>query len=95
MDGNEFKAHKLILSARSSVFERMFTSGQFVESKNNRVQIDDISKEVMEPLLQYIYGGDVTQVKQFEVDPLLELFEAAHKVMKYIDGQLLTCIQSP
>ena len=75
-DGGEFPAHKVILSARSSVFEAMFSHDQFVENKSNRVEIEDISKEVMEALLKYIYSGDIAQVKQYAV----ELLEAADKV---------------
>ena len=75
-DGAEFPAHKFVLSALSPVIDRMFTSDQFVESKNNRVEIEDISSEVMKPFLAYLYSGDTTSVK----DCALELLEIAHKV---------------
>ena len=75
-DGEEFPAHKFVLSTRSSVFDRMFTSDQFVESKNNRVEIEDVSGEVMKPFLDYLYSGDTTSVKDYA----LELFEIADKV---------------
>ena len=75
-DDEEFPAHKFVLSTRSSVFDRMFASDQFVEAKSNRVEIKDISSEVMKPFLAYLYTGDATLVENF----VLELFEAAHKV---------------
>ena len=55
--GKEFKAHKLILSARSPVFAGMFKHGMS-ESISNQVTIEDISSVTMEQLLVYIYSGD-------------------------------------
>ena len=76
VEGDEFPAHKFVLSARSPVFDRMFASDHFVEAKNSRVVIADISSEVMRCFLAYLYSGDINLVPYFAV----ELLEIAHKV---------------
>lgn len=50
----EFPAHKAILSGRSPVFARMFTS-EFRESTENRVVIEEIDEQAFKQLLNYIY----------------------------------------
>ena len=75
-DSQEFPAHKFVLSTRSTVFDRLLASDQFVEAKNNRVKIEDISGEMMKPFLAYLYAGDTTLVKGCA----MELLKVAHKV---------------
>ena len=52
-------AHKLILSARSPVFAAMFSYANTKEAQENQVEITDISAEVFQQLLKYIYTGRV------------------------------------
>lgn len=47
-----------MFSARSPVFERMFT-GEFREAKSGSVEITDISADAFEEFLYYIYAGDL------------------------------------
>lgn len=54
-----FLAHKLILSARSSVFAAMFTHDS-VEKQKSRVEIPDVSPETFEAFLTYLYTGTLT-----------------------------------
>ncbi|XP_073839399.1 speckle-type POZ protein-like B [Musca autumnalis] len=56
--GTEYKAHKVILSARSDVFDAMFRN-ECLESKTNRIEIDDMEADVMREMLNYIYTGKV------------------------------------
>lgn len=70
-DGKEFPSHKAILSARSSVFDAMFRHEQLQENMENRVCIDDISSQVLEALLNYIYCGDTSSVDQFSAELLI------------------------
>ena len=54
-DERLFPAHKLILKLRSSVFAAMF-SGEFVENQTKKpIKIFEISGQVMEAMLAYIY----------------------------------------
>ena len=76
LDSKEFPAHRLILSIRSTVFAAMFSHEELKESQNKRVEISDVSGDVMKAFLDYIYSGNITKVEQFSV----ELLELADKV---------------
>merc|ERR1719334_1222831 len=67
--GRSFKAHRVILAARSPVFRAMFTHNM-QETKNNEVIIKDIDAEVMEELLRFIYTNKVNDVAKI-ARPLL------------------------
>lgn len=69
-----FRVHKVILSARSSVFRTMFES-RFKEGAAREVDIQDIDSEVMEDLLAFIYTGAVRNVTGVEGTELLDRWE--------------------
>ncbi|XP_065208019.1 protein roadkill-like [Planococcus citri] len=73
-DGKVFEAHRMILSARSSVFAAMFTH-QKKENAQNEVNIDDMNGEVVEDLLKYIYTDKPEKLQLLAK----ELFVAADK----------------
>jgi len=54
--GEEFKAHKCVLAARSPVFSAMFTH-KMKEKKRNRVDITDLEAFIVKDMLAYIYTG--------------------------------------
>ncbi|OBS73599.1 hypothetical protein A6R68_15861, partial [Neotoma lepida] len=54
--GQEFRAHKAILAARSPVFRAMFEH-DMEESKRNRVEIHDLEPQVVKAMMGYIYTG--------------------------------------
>ncbi|XP_057317942.1 speckle-type POZ protein B-like [Microplitis mediator] len=54
----KFKAHKIILSARSPVFLAMFTH-EMKEKKENTVTIPDIDPEIFEKILEFIYTDNI------------------------------------
>ncbi|XP_073838078.1 protein roadkill-like [Musca autumnalis] len=72
--GIEFKAHKLILSARSHVFAAMFKHDVF-KDKTIRIQIDDIDAKVIEEMLNYIYYTG----KEIHQEIVKDLFCAAQR----------------
>ncbi|XP_054163686.1 speckle-type POZ protein-like [Oppia nitens] len=74
VDGTELPAHKSILSARSPVFNAMFSS-DMSENRENIIRIDDLTKEVIEELLNFIYSGKVTNLSKVSK----ELLSAADK----------------
>ncbi|ODM88717.1 Speckle-type POZ protein [Orchesella cincta] len=51
-----FKAHKLILSARSTVFAAMFNSNM-LENRSNFVEIADFEDDVVKGMLDHLYTG--------------------------------------
>ena len=78
----ELKAHKLILSARSPVFARMFQHNTR-ESITNTVTITDITAEVLEAMLQFIYTDDCAILQKSadsSDDVIRELLIAADKI---------------
>ena len=65
-DGKEFFAHKLILSARSSVFAAMFSHEGTKESETGEVTVTDCEADTMDMFLKYIYTGELPEAT-FEV----------------------------
>ncbi|KAG8187276.1 hypothetical protein JTE90_019165 [Oedothorax gibbosus] len=70
-----FPAHKAVLSARSPVFTKMFSS-DMIEAQSGVVKITDIDIAVMNMMLQYIYSAKVDILNQ---DSAVKLFSAADK----------------
>ncbi|XP_057319019.1 speckle-type POZ protein B-like [Microplitis mediator] len=54
----KFKAHKIILSARSPVFFAMFTH-DMKEKRDNEVAIPDIKPEIFNKMLKFIYTDEI------------------------------------
>ena len=52
----EFRAHKVVLSARSPIFAKMFEV-DMKEKSTNKVNIDDIEAEILQKMLLHIYSG--------------------------------------
>jgi len=73
-DDSTTPAHKAILSARSEYFKAMLTGGM-KESKDSEVHISELSKEVLDLLLGYLYTGAC----QCEGDLIVPLFVAADR----------------
>ena len=72
----KFDAHKIILSARSSVFLAMFQS-DLTEKQTNTVKIEDIEPAVFKEVLRFIYTDQVENM-----DELAEgLLAAAERYM--------------
>ncbi|XP_057321132.1 speckle-type POZ protein-like [Microplitis mediator] len=57
----EFPAHKIILMARSPVLAAMF-SHDMIEKKENKISIPDVTPEIFEKVLKYIYTDEVTDL---------------------------------
>ena len=73
-DGVEFKCHKLILSARSPVFDKMFTI-DLKEQKTSEVKIYDLDPETIKEMLKYIYSDEINESS----GKIEDLFYAADK----------------
>ena len=69
--GREFPAHKLILAARSKVFEAMFKHST-KENVTNQIEIEDIKPEVFQELLRFIYTGRVSIQRQWRRWPSVD-----------------------
>lgn len=71
-----YRAHKAILSARSSVFAAMFDS-DMQEKVSNEVIIEDLEFDVFLNMLEFIYSSDDSVL---DSGCVLELFDAADRV---------------
>lgn len=71
----QIRAHKIVLSARSSVFAKMFEH-PMKENQENVVTIEDIAPEVLKELLHFIYSGRIL-IKDWKM--ARDLYVAADK----------------
>nr|XP_021000320.2 BTB/POZ domain-containing protein At5g48510-like [Parasteatoda tepidariorum] len=74
-EGDDIKAHKFMLQARSPVFRRMFNHDS-IEAANNSVDISDISLSTMKRLVTFLYTG---RMEKCNFDEAMELYYAADK----------------
>ena len=58
IEGQDFPAHRCVLSAASPYFSSLFTSG-FKENEDNAVELKDIKPAVVSEVLRFIYTGEV------------------------------------
>ena len=58
--GEEIKAHRCILSARSPVFGAMLQNGM-LENINSEIKIDDADRDVVKEMLHYMYKVEVSE----------------------------------
>lgn len=86
-DKKVLKAHKFVLSARSTVFDSMFTH-DMEENRTGIIKISDAHSTVITELLRYIYCNKVQDIASF--DRLL--YKAADKYQ--IEGLKVICLQS-
>lgn len=70
------RAHKLILCARSPVFEAMFDSSM-KEATSNSIDIEDFDFDTIDRMLAFLYSDSVARDLGFE--SLLRLYKAADK----------------
>lgn len=70
----EFFVHRCVLSLRSDVFDRMFSS-DMIEARSNILKIDDLTEEIAEEMLRFIYCRKIDNLEK----NALELLHAAEK----------------
>ena len=86
-DEKTFECHKNVLSCQSEVFKTMIMNKSLTEKKTGIMEIEenDISSDVMEQLLYYLYHDKVGDIKKINPDILV----AADKYM--VSGLLDEC----
>lgn len=90
--GNVFKCHRAVLAQASPVFKRMF-SGEMVEAKRQRVQLETVEPEAASSFLAYLYKGaiDVNQEHFSTVLKLMDFYQvecATAKLCKHMVDKL-------
>lgn len=69
--GTTFKAHKCVLANKSPVFAVMFEHSM-KEKMNNEVTIEGTDPKVFKEMLQFIYTGEVNDIRNIAEDLLAE-----------------------
>jgi BTB/POZ domain-containing protein 9 len=77
VDGVEFKAHKIILAARSEYFRALLFSGM-CETNKETIEINGARPTAFKLLLQYIYTGKISLRNEKE-DSLIDLLGLVHQ----------------
>ena len=92
--GEQIRAHKLILSARSPVFKAMLQS-QMLESTKGEIRIEDAEKDVLKEMLSYIYkiDIDVNFVKFKELLVLADKYQV-DDLLKYCEEQIIKSLNN-
>lgn len=77
-DGERLPCHKLVLRARSAVFDAMFELRWARETRENEVGMGDEDKVVLKAFVAFMYRGG-TEVGDLDWEPLLALLRLADK----------------
>ncbi|KAF8050925.1 hypothetical protein N665_1854s0008 [Sinapis alba] len=90
IDGKQFYAHKICLVASSDIFRAMF-DGLYKERNAQNVEIPNISWEVFELMMRFIYAGRVNIAKHLAQDLLVAadqyLIEGLKRLCEYTIAQ--------
>ncbi|KAM3865565.1 speckle-type POZ protein-like A isoform 1-T1 [Diretmus argenteus] len=86
--GQEFKAHKSILAARSPVFNAMFEH-EMEERKKNRVDISDVDPDVFKEMMGFIYTGKAPNLEKMADNLLAAADKYALERLKVMCEQAL------
>lgn len=64
--GREFNVHRIILRARSSVFDSML-SHDLKENKEGVITIEDCEPDIFEEFLHFVYSGEIQNINSGNV----------------------------
>lgn len=77
--GQQFRAHRPVLAARSPVFERMLSAGM-TEAATGTVEIEDVAPEVLQRLCEFMYTDTLEDEEVWAEDEAIrDLMLAAKK----------------
>ena len=74
-EGNEFKAHRNVLSAASPFFSKLLQS-EMKEEEEGVIRFEEISKSILSDVLEFIYTGSVEvdeKNQEYPTNPLLKI----------------------
>jgi hypothetical protein len=84
-EGEEIRCHRVILAARSGLFETMFTQNDFKEGASKQVKVKEMPLATLKAMIDYIYSN------QFDLETdISALFSAAH--LYRINGLVVRCV---
>ncbi|XP_069042583.1 kelch-like protein 3 isoform X2 [Lepisosteus oculatus] len=75
VEGRKFTCHRALLAAVSPYFRAMFTS-PLVESRLTEIRLEEVTPEVMETVIQFVYTGEAG----LNLETAEDLFVAANRL---------------
>ena len=93
-EGVELACHKVILGARSPVFNAMFVHNM-TESQEKKIDIEDLDIETVKDMLKYMYAGKIENLNtrsprlleaadKYQLSELKEICEVNYIYLKNI-----------
>ena len=91
-DGDDFVAHRCVLTAASPYFQALFTS-DFKESESNFVELKNVQSSILREVLQFIYTGEAktdssTAQDLIKTADFLMLPSLKSKASKFLEGTI-------
>ena len=87
-EGNEFKAHRNVLSAASPFFSKLLQS-EMKEKEEGVIRFEEISKSILSNVLEFIYTGSVKISKKNARDLIIAADYLLLESLKIISGRFL------
>ena len=87
-EGNEFKAHRNVLSAASPFFSKLLQS-EMKEKEEGVIRFEEISKSILSDVLEFIYTGSVEVNEKNAGDLLIAADYLLLESLKIISGRFL------
>jgi hypothetical protein len=70
LDNDHYNLHRCILASQSEYFAALFTNGM-LESKQPVIALKDVSKEVFDLIVEFLYTGDIKSDVSWSVELLM------------------------
>ena len=87
-EGNEFKAHRNVLSAASPFFSKLLQS-EMKEKEEGVIRFEEISKSILSDVLEFIYTGSVEINEKNAKDLIIAADYLLLESLKTISGRFL------
>ena len=87
-EGNEFKAHRNVLSAASPFFSKLLQS-EMKEEEEGVIRFEEISKSILSDVLEFIYTGSVEVDERNAWDLIIAADYLLLESLKIISGRFL------
>ena len=87
-EGNEFKAHRNVLSAASPFFSKLLQS-EMKEKEEGVIRFEEISKSILSDVLEFIYTGSVEVNEKNAGDLIIAADYLLLESLKIISGRFL------
>ena len=87
-EGNEFKAHRNVLSAASPFFSKLLQS-EMKEEEEGVIRFEEISKSILSDVLEFIYTGSVEINEKNARDLIIAADYLLLESLKIISGRFL------